>query len=279
MTLLAQFVGMLLLVGCVGAYFWPIAATVAVAALVWMAWRAFRSIEAFGRGCPARPGRGSAAGCGGQAGRSAAPVGVGRGRSRGVWRVSARSLIAPKLDHSRAALEMHCRRSIERRAVRVEWWPVHRLIACAARPCGVPAAMAEARLMTDQHLAGTKPVPVRASCRRVGDPLPGRGLQPLAQHNYKPKTVPRRHHRVRPRPYAHRAVRRRTCSTAGRHARESTTEPPRSVAARRRSCPGRARESLGPPTASRGRGFSRSPNFGCQQSGIHQSGQAVGDHS
>jgi hypothetical protein len=43
--------------------------------------------------------------------------------------------------------------------VRVERWPVHRLIACAARPGGVPTAVSEAGLMTDQHLAWAKTVP------------------------------------------------------------------------------------------------------------------------
>ena len=31
-----------------------------------------------------------------------------------------------------------------------------------------------------------EPVPVGAAGRRVGDPLPGRGLYQLAQHDYKP---------------------------------------------------------------------------------------------
>jgi hypothetical protein len=46
MRTLAQFIGVLLLIGFVGAYFWWIAAIAAVAALVWMARRAFREIEA-----------------------------------------------------------------------------------------------------------------------------------------------------------------------------------------------------------------------------------------
>ena len=41
--------------------------------------------------------------------------------------------------------------------------------------------------MTDQDLAGAEGVSVRASGRRVGDPLPGRRLYQLAQHDYKPK--------------------------------------------------------------------------------------------
>ena len=47
----------------------------------------------------------------------------------------------------------------------VERWPVHRLIAFSACPCGVPAAAAEAGLMANQHLARAEAVPVRA----VGD--------------------------------------------------------------------------------------------------------------
>jgi lysylphosphatidylglycerol synthetase-like protein (DUF2156 family) len=46
MRTLAQFIGVLLLVGFIGAYFWWIAAIAAVAALVWMAQRAFREISA-----------------------------------------------------------------------------------------------------------------------------------------------------------------------------------------------------------------------------------------
>jgi len=57
-------------------------------------------------------------------------------------------------------------------------------------PADVPAAVTEASLMTDQHLAGTKPVAIRASRRRVGDPLAGRRLYKLAQHAYKPRVGP-----------------------------------------------------------------------------------------
>ena len=75
------------------------------------------------------------------------------------------------------------RRPVERRAVCVERRPVHRLIACAARPCCVPAAVTEAGLMTDEHLAGAEGVPVRAVRRWVGDPLPGRRLYQLTRHD------------------------------------------------------------------------------------------------
>jgi hypothetical protein len=70
--------------------------------------------------------------------------------------------------------------TFQRRAVGVERWPVHRLIASAASPGGVPAAVAEAGLVADEDLAGAQDVAVRASGRRVGDPLAGRGLHQLA---------------------------------------------------------------------------------------------------
>jgi len=55
-----------------------------------------------------------------------------------------------------------------------------------ARPCGVPAAMAETSLVTHKYLTRAEGVPVRATRRRVGDPLPGRRLHQLGQHKYKP---------------------------------------------------------------------------------------------
>jgi hypothetical protein len=39
MRILAQFVGILLLVGFVGAYFWPIVAVLAISAAAWGLWR------------------------------------------------------------------------------------------------------------------------------------------------------------------------------------------------------------------------------------------------
>ena len=70
-------------------------------------------------------------------------------------------------------------------AVRVEWRPVDGLVACAAGPGGVAAAVTEASLITDEHPAGAELVAVRAPRRRVGDPLPGRGLYHLARHDYE----------------------------------------------------------------------------------------------
>ena len=64
----------------------------------------------------------------------------------------------------------------------IERRPIHRLIAAAARPGGVPAAVAEAGLMTHQDLVGAEGVAVGAVRGWVIDPLPGRGLHALAQH-------------------------------------------------------------------------------------------------
>ena len=72
--------------------------------------------------------------------------------------------------------DAHGRWSLERRAVSIQRRAEHRLIACAACPCGVSAAVAETGLMTDEHLPGAELVPVRTAPRLLGDPLPGRGL-------------------------------------------------------------------------------------------------------
>jgi hypothetical protein len=84
--------------------------------------------------------------------------------------------------------DTNCRRPFECRAVGVEGRPVHRLIAGAADPCGVPAAVAEAGLMTDENLAWAESMPVGAARRWVDDPRLGR-LYQLAQHDYKPPNV------------------------------------------------------------------------------------------
>ena len=80
---------------------------------------------------------------------------------------------------------LHYRGAVKGVAVGVERWPVDGLIACAARPCGVPA-VPEAGLVADQHFAGSEFVAGGAARRRVGDPLPGRGLHQLAQRDYPP---------------------------------------------------------------------------------------------
>jgi len=60
------------------------------------------------------------------------------------------------------------------------------LIAGAAMPGGVSAAVAEARLVTHENFAGAKWVSVGAARRWVGDPFPGRSVNQLAQHNTIP---------------------------------------------------------------------------------------------
>ena len=67
----------------------------------------------------------------------------------------------------------------------VEWRSIHRQIARTARPCGAAAAVTETRLVADQHLAGAEGVPVGASRRGMGDPLPGSGLHQIAQHDHR----------------------------------------------------------------------------------------------
>lgn len=71
----------------------------------------------------------------------------------------------------------------------VERRPVHRLIACSARPRGVPATVTEASLITHEHQARPKLVTVRTPGRRVDNPLPGRRLHQLAQHAHKRMTL------------------------------------------------------------------------------------------
>lgn len=44
--------------------------------------------------------------------------------------------------------------------MRIEWRPVHGLVACAARPCGVSTAMTETGLMTDEHFARAEQVAI-----------------------------------------------------------------------------------------------------------------------
>ena len=58
----------------------------------------------------------------------------------------------------------------------VERRPEHRRIAGAARPGGMPAAVTEAGLVTDEDSARAERVAIGASRGWVGDPLPTRGL-------------------------------------------------------------------------------------------------------
>jgi len=62
------------------------------------------------------------------------------------------------------------RRPFQHRAVRVEWRPVHRLIAHPACSGGVASAVTGAGLMPHEDLAGAELVTVGASRRRVDDP-------------------------------------------------------------------------------------------------------------
>ena len=70
----------------------------------------------------------------------------------------------------------------------VEWWPIHHGVAGSAVPGAVSAAAVTlAGDVPDEDLVGAERMPVRATHRRVGDPLPSRGLHQLAQHAPKPK--------------------------------------------------------------------------------------------
>ena len=75
--------------------------------------------------------------------------------------------------------------------VSVERRPEHRRIAGAARPGGVPAAVTEAGLVTDEDGSG-RAVAIGASRGWVGDPSSGRGLHEVAEHPIKPR--PRGNH-------------------------------------------------------------------------------------
>ena len=78
----------------------------------------------------------------------------------------------------------YSRRPIGSAAVLVERWPVHRLVACAARPRGVSAAVAEAGDMLDEDLVGAELVSVGAARLQPGHPLAVRRSAPArpAQH-------------------------------------------------------------------------------------------------
>ena len=119
----------------------------------------------------------------------------------------------------------YSRRPVESAAVGVEWRTVDRLIACAARPCGVAAAVPEAGLMTDQHLARTKPVAAWAVRRRlvIHCPVVVCISSPSTAISLRrcPAVIPREAG-----PCARRAVHRRAVSTARRSACGPTTAPP-----------------------------------------------------
>ena len=76
----------------------------------------------------------------------------------------------------------HGRWPVECRAGGVEWWPVHRRIACPAGPSGVSADVAEAGLMADEDLVRAERVSVGASAGWLGDPLPPACSDELTLH-------------------------------------------------------------------------------------------------
>jgi hypothetical protein len=67
--------------------------------------------------------------------------------------------------------------------VGVERRPIDGPLAGAAGPWAVAAAVAEAGLMPYEDQVRAETVPVGAVAGRVGNPLPGRGLYQLAQHD------------------------------------------------------------------------------------------------
>jgi hypothetical protein len=64
--------------------------------------------------------------------------------------------------------------------VSIERRPEHSLIAGAACPGGVSPAVAEASLMSYEHLAAAELVSVGASSRRASDPRPGGRMYKVA---------------------------------------------------------------------------------------------------
>jgi hypothetical protein len=78
------------------------------------------------------------------------------------------------------------------RYVDTEWRTLDHGFTGAAMPARMStAAVAEADLMTNEHLASAELVAVRASRRRVDDPLSRCGLYEIAQHKLKPRTTSR----------------------------------------------------------------------------------------
>ena len=100
-----------------------------------------------------------------------------------------KSIYAKLVPNQRRELIRTAAGLVQSRAVRVERRPIHRLIACAAMSTGVSAAaMAEAGDVPDEDLVRAEAVRIGASRRWVGDPLPGRRLNQLAQHGLEPTT-------------------------------------------------------------------------------------------
>ena len=71
---------------------------------------------------------------------------------------------------------------IERPAVRVHRRPVHRLVACVARPCGVPAAVTQAGFVSHQDSVRAEKVADGAAGGRLCHPLPVSRPDKLSLH-------------------------------------------------------------------------------------------------
>ena len=78
----------------------------------------------------------------------------------------------------------------EARAVDVERRPVHRLVADSTRPRGVPAAVTEASLMTDEHRPGAEVVAAWATHGWSGDPMPAAIPNQIADRVHESRLAP-----------------------------------------------------------------------------------------
>jgi hypothetical protein len=74
--------------------------------------------------------------------------------------------------------------------VSVERRPEHRLIARAARPRGVPAAVPKAGLVTHEHRAGAKVVAAWAMHGWSGDPMPAAIPNQIADSGHESRLAP-----------------------------------------------------------------------------------------
>ena len=130
--------------------------------------------------------------------------------------------------------ESHLRRPLECGAVRAHRRPIHHGITRTAVPaCVAAAAMSEAGDMPDEDLIRAEWMPVRASARRLGNPLAVRCLHQITQHGYQvilgcrfcmteysAEVMPRRSHELDVPPVRRAGVR-------GRRVSGCCTAPPR----------------------------------------------------
>ena len=72
---------------------------------------------------------------------------------------------------------------IESVVVGVHGWSVHHGVAAGTGPKNVAIAVTKAYHAPDKDLMRAEAVPVGAAGRWMRDPLPGRGLYELTQHN------------------------------------------------------------------------------------------------